>query len=110
MHTMNIARVRLRHSAGDRLTANAHARVTDWLKQWTPEANFKACIAPTKAAALEKLRGLLQKELIPGWMETLNVHPEHFEFEVSEQEIDADGFFWGRSALVWCCWHPVKDY
>lgn len=110
MNIMQVTTVRLRGRAGDVLSANTHKRVTEWLTQWTPRGNFKVAVKPTKKDSLAAIKNMLRKELVPGWLAALHADLHlMFEFEVSEQDTDEAGFFWGNSCVVWSCWHNLEN-
>ena len=109
MKTLYVTQVKyvyLKGAAADMLTKRAHDKVTEWLKQWTCPANFKAVITNTEEEGLEFLKGKLRETLVPSFLTRDGVKPEHFEFEVSSQEAK-NGEFWMPSALVKCTRHQL---
>lgn len=103
---VQVRHVYLRRDADTKLTKYAYEAVTDWLKQWTCAANFKATLAPSQHDGILRVQAMLQEKLVPGCMSMHGVKPEHFEFEVSMQEAK-DGWFWMPSGLVYGTRHPV---
>ena len=102
----HIVEVRLSTKAADVLTANAHRRASDWLTHWTPEQNFKGVVAESLEAAL----GVLQHDFVmPCFMLSIGLKPEHLEFQLSRQELDADGRYWPDSRVVYLTWYPFKE-
>lgn len=107
MHMAAISEVKLRPSAADALTHTTYQRTNDWLKQWTPENNFKAVVAGSFTEALDVLRVDLKATMIPNFLASSGVKPEHFEFRVIEQEI-RDGRFWSYRASPTSTWFLVQ--
>lgn len=105
-HIMQIVNVRLTAEAANKLSHRAYGKAENWLNGWTPKGNFKAVLGTSRDDALDKCRKMLAETLVPTWMDT--VHPSHFEFEVSDQEIE-NGMFWLSSNVVWCRWHKVIE-
>lgn len=103
---VQVAHVYLKPDADRVLSAYAHRRVTEWLTQWTCRANFKATLASSQQEGLERVQKLLQEKLVPGFLARDGVKPEHFEFEVSMQDVE-EGFFWLPIGLVYATRHPV---
>lgn len=99
LHVAQIARVSLRGTAADTLSHSAYTRTQEWLGQWSPERVFKAVIAENRAAAIEGCRIDLQRELVPPFLRSLGVRPEHFLFRISDQKA-INGRFWVSSAIV----------
>lgn len=99
MHIAQIVSVKLRVSAADTLPHSAYLRIEEWLTQWTPRRNFKTVLADSREQAIERCRQQLRKQLVPSWAAHLGVKPEHFTFQVSDQEV-VDGEFWGGNQLV----------
>lgn len=93
--------ISLRGKAADELSYSSYQRVVEWVKHWnlTPGDNFKAVIAVNEDAAIYALKGMLQRELLPSWLVSLGVKPEHFCFSVARSEVK-DGFFWQTGGHV----------
>lgn len=108
-HVCQVVRIKLKDSAKYKLSAHAYERVTDWLKHWTPIANFQATLGFSEDEALNSTRKQLQQSLVPNWFsKESNVTPDLFEFEVSIKEIQ-HGAFWFNASVVWCHWHSVVE-
>lgn len=108
MNIMQIITFRLHPDVANTLNHAAFTEATTWLKQWTPRANIKAVVSGSRKESLSVLRKDLSTSLVPWFLDIKGVKPEHFQFEVSEQEVD-DGRFWMPSSLVWCHWHDVVE-
>ncbi len=98
MHIAQIAEVKLKGSAADKIPHSAYIETVAWLKQWTPQANFKAVIASDLDSAISVLRADLQKTLLPSFLRCRGVLPEHFTFQVCHQAAE-DGRFWAPIRL-----------
>lgn len=99
MHLAQIVSVKLRGSAADTIPHSAYVRIEGWLAQWTPRRNFKTVLADNRMQAIERCRQQLRKQLVPDWAAHLGVKPEHFSFQVSDQEV-VGGEFWGGSQIA----------
>ena len=108
MNIMQIATIRMHPDAGRVLTHEAFTEVGEWLKQWTPRANYMAVVSGSPEESLGILRKDLSATLVPKFLDILGVRPEHFQFEVSDQDVD-DGRFWMPSSVIWCHWHDVVE-
>ena len=104
-----IKTIRLTHKASYQLSNAAYNRAREWLSHWTPQAQFMAVMAPDRVEALKMLREDLAGSLVPGWlMHESGVKLEHFEFEISEQEVQ-ENRFWMPSGTVLCKWFRVVE-
>jgi hypothetical protein len=109
MNIMQIVNIQLTEKAKQQLSHASYVQASEWLTQWTPRGNFKAVVSESRAESLAMLTKDLQENLAPSWMrEERGVQPHHFEFEVSEQDVE-DGRFWMPSIVVWCQWHKIPE-
>ncbi len=107
MIVMQVKGVRLKKTAGDTLSHKAYQSAVGWLERVNWQSALEAVIAGSERECEEMLKEDLAKIISYAFMgET--VKPEHFEFEVSSQEVN-NGRFWMPSCTVWCNWISVKD-
>lgn len=106
MHLMQIVEIRLLGRADNVLTMAQHTRVMEWLKNWTPQGNFKAVIGLSRQDCVDKLRLMLQGGLVPAWLE--GVDAKLFEFRVGEAEVDPAGWFWPPGSLASQWWKVAE--
>lgn len=97
MYVTQVVKISLKDDAEKKLSHYDYKRVAEWLTQWTPIKNFKAVITDSREDGIAKTRMALRENLVPSW---LGVKPEMFSFQVSYQEIDADGRFWMSADAV----------
>lgn len=91
------------------MTADSYERVVQWLRHWTPIANFQATLGFSEKEALNSTKKQLQQHLVPSWLsKESSVTPDLFEFKVSIKEIK-QGAFWLNASVVWCQWHSVVE-
>lgn len=108
MHVMQVVSIRLKPGMENVLTKAAHDRVTEWLTQWTPRANFMAVLGDSSEQCLSMIREDLMTDLVPSWMVSESkIKPGMFQFEVSDQKL-RNNRFWMPSGVVWCHWHDVE--
>jgi hypothetical protein len=100
-----IAVVRLRSVAGQRISHHTYERIQAWLKQWTPEGNFKGVIAESRTACADILR---HEDVVPHWLKAAGVKASDFEFELNGTEVE-DGRFWSSFQMRWCATHTFAD-
>jgi hypothetical protein len=108
MIVMQITSVDLKPKMADVIPYRAYLEVLEWLQQWTCQANFKAVIAETTEEGLDHCRKILQRELIPGWLQVRGIKPEMFTFRVSKQEVDSNEF-WMSAKSVWIHDHNISE-
>lgn len=107
MIVMQVKEVRLKETAVDTLSHKAYQSAVEWLSFIRWQSALEAVIAGSEreceVVLKEDLARLISRAVMGG-----TVKPEHFEFEVSSQEVKG-GRFWMPSSLVWCNWISVKD-
>ena len=110
MIVMQIHKVRLKKSAANDLSSRDYDNTRAWLERINWQTTTEAVIGITpddcEAMLREDLTILISRAFLGE-----GVGPEHFEFEVTRQEV-SNGRFWMPSHIVWCHWSPlisVKD-
>ena len=107
MIVMQVKVVRLKKTAGDTLSHKAYQSAVEWLER----VNWQSALEAVIAGSERECEGILKEDLarlIPRAFMGEAVKPEHFEFEVSSQEVK-NGRFWMPSCIVRCNWISLKD-
>lgn len=108
-YVTQITKVVLSDSASHELSAHTYKRVQDWLQTWTAPANFPAVLTQTLDSGIYACRRSLRDKLLPEFISSLGVRPDHFKFQVSQQLI-TNNEFWMSSRVVNCILYEVgKD-
>ena len=110
MIIMQIHKVRLKRSAANDLSSSDYDNARAWLERIKWQTATEAVISTLIEECADMLREDLSRLIHRAFLGEL-VKPEHFEFEVTRQEVRNERF-WMPSHIVWCHWSPlisVKD-
>ena len=107
MIIMQIHKVRLKKSAANVLSSRDYDNVSAWLERINWQTAVEAVVAKVEAECEAMLKEDLSR-LINWAFLGESVKPEHFEFEVTRQEV-RDGRCWMPSHIGWCHGISVKD-
>ena len=108
MIVMQIHKVRLKQSAANDLSIRDYNNAKALLERINWQIATEAVISTFIEECVDMLRDDLT-QLIHRAFLVESVKPEHFEFEVTSQEV-RNGRFWMPSHIVRCHWISVKDY
>lgn len=101
-----VSTLRLSGKAADSLSHSAYTAVQEWLATWTLDRDIKMVIADSPKDAVEKFQAHMSAGLIPYWLSSKGVKPEHFIFTISYSEVDGKDMFWSPGAQ-WVHDHSV---
>ena len=102
MIVMQIHKVRLKKSAANDLSSRDYDNARAWLERINWQTTTEAVIGITHDDCEAMLREALTILISRAFLGE-SVKPEHFEFEVTRQEV-RNGRFWMPSHIVWCHW------
>ncbi len=102
MIVMQIHKVRLKKSAANDLSSRDYDNARAWLER----INWQTATGAVISTLIEECADMLREDLTQLIHRAFlgeSVKPEHFEFEVTRQEV-SNGRFWMPSHIVWCHW------
>ena len=99
MIVMQVKGVRLKATAGYKLSHKAYQRAVEWLERVNWQSALEAVIAGSERECEAMLKEDLAR-LISYAFKGETVKPEHFEFEVTRQEVKGGGGGVGGSGCL----------